>query len=149
MRSIFRWKHPKRWQEWNGSRRLARRRAKKGKSVNNNLKKILEQVDVQRGMADGPEPDYSKLDDVEYGDVVAIEWQGEFEGMVDYGYVMGFPGIEEGDANLGAVIHVPRPQNPGGKENAHSEWITLYDIGTNFGIKRLRRVCSMNERTAA
>lgn len=100
-------------------------------------------------MTDGPKPDYSKLDDVEYGDVVAIEWDGEFEGLVDYGYVMGLPGIEEDDANLGGIIHVPHPQNPGGKDAAHAEWITLYDIGTNFGIKRLRRIGSMTERPAA
>lgn len=110
------------------------------------LEKILQQIEIQRGMVDGPEPDRSKLDDIEYGDIVAIEWDGEFEGMVDYGYVMGFPGIEEDDANMGGIVHVPHPQNPGGKENAHPEWITLYDIGTMFGIKRMRRICSMNSR---
>src|SRR5262245_24232838 len=114
--------------------------------MNERLKKILEQIDIQRGMADGPEPDYSKLDDVSYGDVVAIEWAGEFEGIVDYGYVMGFPGAEESDANMGGVIHVPHPQNPGGKDAADAEWITLYDVGTMFGIKRIRRICSMNRR---
>jgi hypothetical protein len=117
--------------------------------MNSSLKKILGQIDIQRGAADGPEPDYSKLDDIEYGDIVAIEWQGEFEGMVDYGYVMGFPDIEVHEANLGAVIHIPHPQNPGGKDAADPEWITLYDIGTMFGIKRMRRICSMSERLTA
>lgn len=114
--------------------------------MNKGLEKILQQLDIQGGMADGPEPDRSKLDDVQYGDIVAIEWDGEFEGIIDYGYVIGLPGIEEDDANLGGFVHVPRPENPGGKENAHPEWITLYDIGTMFGIKRMRRICSMVER---
>lgn len=115
--------------------------------MNARLEKIISEIDRSM-MRDSPEPDYSKMDDVDYGDIVAIEWAGEFEGMVDYGYVMGLPGVEEADANIGGIIHVPCPSNPGGRDAAGPEWITVYSVGTHFGIKRMRRVSSMREHAA-
>lgn len=113
-------------------------------------KRVRENLDIQRGVSDGPDPDYSKLDDVEYGDTVAIEWQGELlEGVTDYGYVCGYPGVEGGDANMGGVVHIPDPQNPGGKDRAHPQWVTLYELGTNPMVKRVRRVASWREAQRA
>jgi len=101
---------------------------------------VRKNLDIQRGAADGPDPDFSKLDDVEYGDSVAIEWQGELEGVTDYGYVFCLFGIEECDANMGGIIHIPYPENPGGKGDTAAEWVTLYELSRNPLVKRVRRI---------
>jgi hypothetical protein len=111
--------------------------------VNKQLEKILYNLDVQRGMADGPDPDYEKYSgdsDFEYGCAVAIEWGGELEGETDYGYIFGLPGIEEDDPYLGGIVHVPHPRNPGGKDAADPEWVTLYELGCNPIVKRIRKL---------
>lgn len=99
------------------------------------IKRCLE---IANGSADGEDPDYSKLEDVEYGDTVAIEWSGELAGVTDYGYVFCWPDNEEDDANLGGVVHIPYPQNPGGKDRANAEWVTLYELGVNPLVKKVR-----------
>jgi hypothetical protein len=102
---------------------------------------VWKNLEIQRGNADGPDTDFDKLDDVSFGDTVAIDWQGELDGITDYGYVFGWPGIDEsGDANLAGIIHIPYPQNPGGKGNSPSEWATLHDLSLNPLVKRVRRV---------
>ena len=112
--------------------------------------RIKRNLDIGRGMRDGPEPDYSKLDDVEYGDTVAIEWGGELlEGVTDYGYVFCWPDIEADDANMGGVIHIPYPENPGGKDRADAEWVTWYELGVNPLVKKVRRVTSWRDSLRA
>jgi len=117
--------------------------------MSSNEKRIRENLDKQCGMADGEDPDYSKLDDVHYGDTVAIEWQGELEGVTDYGYIYGLPDIESNDANMGGIVHIPYPQNPGGKDRADAEWVTLYELGTNPLVKKVRRVLSWRDACRA
>lgn len=102
--------------------------------------RIRRNLQLQNGSADGEDADYEKFPDVEYGDTVAIDWQGDLEGVTDHGYVFCWPDNEEDDANLGGVIHIPYPQNPGGKDRANAEWVTLYELATNPLVKKVRLV---------
>ena len=108
--------------------------------------RIRRNLDIQRGMLDGEAIDYSKICDVEYGDTVSIEWMGEeLEGVIDYGYVFGWPDIEPDDANMGGVVHIPNPQNPGGMDRADPEWLTLYELATNPLVKQVSLVRSWSD----
>lgn len=106
----------------------------------NTEQRIRRFLKIANGTLDGPDPDYNKLDNFEYGDTVAIEWLGDMEGVTDYGYVFCWPDNEEDDANLGGVVHIPYPQNPGGKDRADAEWVTLYELGSNPLVKKVRLV---------
>lgn len=109
-------------------------------------RRVRENLARQTGELDGPEPDFDKLlSDLDYGDTVAITWQGELlEGVTDYGYVFAWPGGDEGrDANMGGIVHIPNPQNPGGKDRADPEWVTLYELLTNPMVKSVHTVTTM------
>lgn len=109
-------------------------------------KDLRQNLDWQSGDFTIPDPDEDKVEwnkvyDVEYGDWVKIIWQDEYGAMmVDYGYVLGWPSHENGDANMGGVIHIPRPVNPGGKGEPEQEWITLYELRKNPLVKKVKLV---------
>lgn len=88
---------------------------------------------------DDYEVDYGKLSGrVEYGSRLTITWDGRYPGWErdfddaptyeDDGYLMGLPGLADDDAALGGVVHIPNPNNEGGKGEADPVWITLYDL---------------------
>ena len=96
---------------------------------------------IQQGANPDPEnlePHYEKVCDVKYGEWVEVVWQGDLEGTIDRGYVLGWPTCYDTDANMGGVVHIPHPQNPGGKGDVEDEWITLHELRTNPEVKCVR-----------
>lgn len=108
----------------------------------NDDEKLRRALDVQVGNLPDPEetPDGAKVCDVRYGDRVLIEWGGLYDGIVDSGYLMGLPSHQEDDANLGGVVHIPNPENPGGiGEAGEQTWVTLRDLSCNPFVKAVRK----------
>lgn len=61
---------------------------------------------------------------------VKIYWTTEFgTKVIDHGYVFIAPGM---DAQMGdCFVHVPEPQNPGGKDKAEEEFIYMRTLMKN------------------
>lgn len=144
--------------EARGGEEVSRTGSKRGRArkVGMTERRVWENFERQTGMADGPEPDFDKLlSDLKYGDIVAITWkpdgrEEEFGALMDYGYVFAWPGRDEGrDANMGGIIHVPDPQNPGGKDRADPEWVTLYELLTNPQVQSVHTVMTMRDSLMA
>lgn len=108
------------------------------KHFKNDFERLCFYIEVQRGNEkdpEGKEPDYKKVCDVNFGDWVQIVWQNELEGTIDDGYIMGFPPYADEDANLEGIVHIPRPQNPGGKGDVPGVWVTLHELRINSDVR--------------
>lgn len=67
--------------------------------------------------------------EIEAGSKVAIHWKGvdgEFDPIEDTGYVFELPFSDSGCYDF--FVHIPQPENPGGKDNCAAEWIHLYKL---------------------
>jgi hypothetical protein len=107
---------------------------------NATLRALIRSLELQTGARDLPEkaqePDWTKLKKTEhlrYGAKVRIHWKDRDIGT-DYGYVLGLPGYEEDDPELGAIVHIPSPVG-GEKSAAEAEWHTLHDLCSNEQVK--------------
>lgn len=116
------------------------------------LEELIFWLNVQSGMKDPPkdhpEQDESKMrGSIEYGTPVIIVWDDAdsdvgMPATEDHGYVMGLPGFDEADPEIGGVVHVPHPAG-GEKCEAEPEWITIYQLCSNprvvsvvFGVSK-------------
>jgi hypothetical protein len=110
-----------------------------GRELDALVARVQVQSGTDGGYEDPPEPDPGKLrGEIRYGARVRITWDGRYEGWerdrkkpptyTDRGYIMGLPGIEEDDAEMGAIVHIPEPNNEGGKGAAPAAWITMLDL---------------------
>ena len=68
------------------------------------------------------------------GSRVHIHWKSE---AVDRGYILTLPGHEPRDVCIGGVVHVPQPDNPGGKDSIGPIWETLDDLLRNEQVERI------------
>ena len=72
---------------------------------------------------------------------VEIHWDGgesdghKFDDIVDHGYVFVVDGMdaESGDA----FVHIPEPDNSGGKDRAHDEWTYVNFLLVNERCKKV------------
>jgi hypothetical protein len=85
-------------------------------------------------LEDDPPMRYDKLPSVEYGQYILIQWDDYYGNATDVGLVVPFAGQEEMDANLGALVWIESPDNPGGKGATPPIWITLYELSMNEHI---------------
>lgn len=109
---------------------------------------LLGQLATQAGLApaDDEEPDYSRLaGQPRWGAQVVITWEGLDD--PDVGYIMGLP--TETDMDLGAIVHIPEPINPGGKDAPDPEWITMCQLLSFPNVIEVRIVDLVQERDEA
>ena len=91
--------------------------------------------EAQQGLrAETATPDWTKMPDVEYGDRLRIRWSEECGVREDVGLVVPWANEDELDANLGGLVWVATPANPGGKGTPPPEWRTLYDLAANPAV---------------
>jgi hypothetical protein len=69
----------------------------------------------------------------DFGADVRIEWGGDLEGMCDQGYLTTIPPHTESD--MGGIVHIPHPANPGGKGAPPAEWHTLFELAVNENVR--------------
>ena len=103
-------------------------------------KELFDRVQVATGMAgeDEGEP-LVKIQcsgNPRAGAKVKIQWKpydeserDEFPPMIDEGYLLVMPGIED-DALMSGIVHIPKPVG-GEKGDCEPEWHTLYDLERN------------------
>lgn len=116
------------------------------KLVPGSLEQLIFWLKIQNGTADPPKghpkEDWSKFRGgaIKYGASVRICWNdGDPDVDMphsddDFGYLMGLPGFEESDPDMGGVVHVPHPS--GGEKSAPDpEWITLFQLCTNLLVE--------------
>ncbi len=76
------------------------------------------------------------------GATVNIFWTHWETDMYDVGYLFLLP---FSDADIDDYfIHIPRPENPGGKDTAHPEWIHINKLLKNEYCKEIRIVSNSN-----
>lgn len=94
---------------------------------------------LQQGFIRSPEKvNYDRVPDVEYGDQIEIHWGGEMKGVVDVGLVVPFPGQCELDANMGGLVWIESPDNPGGKDSVCPQWETLHMLRTSPDVESVK-----------
>lgn len=70
------------------------------------------------------------------GSKVKIHWVTEFgTKVVDEGYVFEAPDMDSESADC--FVHVPNPENPGGKDNADPEFIYMISLIQNPYCKKI------------
>lgn len=69
---------------------------------------------------------------IEPSSKVVIVWDGDYEGIIDYGYVFAAPfaNWEEGDM----IFHIT---HPGGEREEEEQWIHMHELATNPNIKEI------------
>lgn len=100
---------------------------------------------LQQGLIETPKEqriDWNRVPDVEYGDRIEIIWGGQMAGIIDVGLVVPFPGQDELDANMGGLVWIESPDNPGGKDRVPPQWETLHMLRTSPDVAAVRVVRS-------
>lgn len=69
------------------------------------------------------------------GSHVLIYWRST--AIVDRGYILTLPGHEPEDVWIGGVVHVPHPDNPGGKDSIGPIWNTLDELLQNEQVTKI------------
>lgn len=66
---------------------------------------------------------------------VKIYFQGEYDGIVDEGYVFALDGM---DADLGdCFVHIPEQDNSSGKDKGEPAWEYMIELMTNDYVQRI------------
>lgn len=72
---------------------------------------------------------------------VEIYWTGE-DKIIDEGYVFVVDGM---DADIGdCFVHIPHPENPGGKDAAHGRWTYMITLMSNHLVEKI--VCLHSQK---
>lgn len=109
--------------------------------INERIQDLVKDLCIQNGYVKAKPPmTWRKIPYLRFGDRIKIIWDKDYKGMEDIGLVTPFPGQEEVDANINGLVWIEHPDNPGGKENATPEWISLYQLETNPYIKEIQKV---------
>lgn len=90
------------------------------------LKQVIDDVKITNGSLDGDfEPIFEKIiGNVVPGAKVKINWCNTYEGIVDKGFITYIPGHFH-DNELDAVVCVPNPSNPDGKDRIEPLFISI------------------------
>jgi hypothetical protein len=102
------------------------------------IEKIREDIEIAGGGKEGDfEPNFDNMQcNLDPGSKVRIRWLGEYDGIVDIGYVIYLPG-QIPDPDFGAVIYVPHPDNPAGKDRCEVIWISACRLSTMAVLEQL------------
>ena len=103
---------------------------------------MLELLDALKRAArcDYPEQILEKIEDPEGagpGANVEVYWCGDNEGTIDKGYIFVLPVGLGQDIYESGIIHIPAPDNPGGKDTPPAVWGTLIDVAQCEDIRRI------------
>ncbi len=82
-------------------------------------------------------PDFERLvGSPEPGSLLSITWSDPLlHDVEDTGYIFATPESSPQDFNF--FVHVPRPENPGGKDSVEPIWEHLYDLLDNPEVKQV------------
>lgn len=114
--------------------------------MNTEWEQLFTDVQMQTGMMDA-DYDIEKTNTTVFEEKVVVEgqpkhgakvevcWGGEYEGIVDHGYIFTMPGFDSGDIWMSGIVHLTEPYVE--KEKSEPEWYTIDRLLLNPIISKI------------
>jgi len=110
-------------------------------STNSSLSELLEEQKENVELDLSPDVLNKMKGTFDPGDKIKIVWAGDvLDGEEDEGYLFQIPTCDEDVDMLDFFVHIPRPKNPSGKENAPSVFVHFVSLLTNKLVKQIIKI---------